>query len=268
MVGIFFAGFLYDNGEGFQQGTIFYIVIAMLVIGATIMWITSTLIEKRNKREIENVIAASLPEKKTASGNEQIYSWFLISLIIIVIGVACVSQVFLLFLKLPEGLAASDQEMSLILMAWTLGGMLTSLSCGWLADKFGRIKILSVGFILAFLTPTFYGLASSIWMMTLIYGLNGVAFWTIQTAGFAFAGDIIPEDKRGRFFSRYNTVMALSWGPAGFLIGGPLTDFQAGNLGLPAYAAYVNTFYVSSIIVAIGTLLFAVKVAKVKAKMN
>jgi len=268
MLGIVFAGFLYNNGEGFRQGTIFYIVIAMLATSATIMLVTSRSIEKKNKTEPHKIVQVSVPEKKYGSDNEQIYTWFLISLIIIVIGAACINQVFLLFLKLPEGLAAQDHEMSLILTAWTLGGMLTSLSCGWLADKFGRVKILFAGFILALLTPALYGFAFTIWMMALIYGLNGIAFWTIQTVGFAFAGDIIPEDKRGRLFGRYNTVMALSWGPAGFLIGGPLTDVQTGNLGLPTHVAYVNTFYASSIIVTIGTLLFAVKVARFKAKTN
>jgi len=268
MIGIVFAGFLYNNGEGFRQGTIFYIVIVMLATSATIMWTTSRSMEKKNKTEPKRIVQVNLQEKKSGSDNEQIYRWFLISLIVIVIGAACINQVFLLFLKLPEGLAAQDQEMSLILTAWTLGGMLTSLSCGWLADKFGRVKILFAGFILAFLTPILYGFAFNIWIMAVIYGLNGVAFWTIQTVGFAFAGDIIPEDKRGRLFSRYNTVMALSWGPAGFLIGGPLADAQTSSLGLPSRIAYVNTFYASSIIVAVGTMLFAAKVARFKAKAN
>jgi hypothetical protein len=56
--------------------------------------------------------------------------------------------------------------------------------------------------------------------------------------------------------------MALSWGPAGILIGGPLADIQVNSLGLSSYAAYVNTFYVSSILVALGTVLFAIKVVK------
>jgi len=79
-------------------------------------------------------------------------------------------------------------------------------------------------------------------------------------------GDIIPEDKRGRLFSKYNTVMALSWGPTGLLIGGPLADIQTHIFGLASHRAYINTFYASSLIVALGTLLFALKVAKTKQK--
>jgi len=267
MIGIIFAGFLYNNGEGFRQGTIFYIVIAMLFVSATIMYITSRS-AKTSKSKTENYVENINLKESLNAQHEKLYKWFLASLVLIVIGAACINQVFLLFLKLEEGLRASDQEMSLILTAWTLGGMITSLLCGWLADKFGRVKVLFFGFLLAIWTPTLYSLAINIPSMALVYGLNGVAFWTIQTVGFAFAGDIIPEDKRGRLLSKYNTVMALSWGPAGLFIGGPLADIQTKILNLPVHAAYVNTFYASSTIVAIGTLLFAVKVASQKAKAN
>jgi len=264
MIGIIFAGFLYNNGEGFRQGTIFYIVIAMLFASATIMWITSRSTKKSRIKPEETVRNAV--EKTLESHNEKIYKWFLVSLIVTVIGAACISQVFLIFLRLPEGLHVSDPEQSFILTAWTLGGMLTSLLSGWLADRIGRAKVLFIGLSLAILTPSLYGLAANVLIMAVIYGLNGVAFWTMQTVGFAFAGDIIPEDRRGRLFSRYNTVMALGWGPAGLLIGGPLADVQTRSFGLPPHTAYINTFYASSILVAFGTILFAVKVARLKTK--
>ena len=266
MIGINIAGFLYNNGEGFRQGTIFYIVITMLVASATIMWITSMYEKKTNAKTEKRTIQNSLKKNGVSSNNREIYKWFLTSLIVIVVGAACINQIFLIFLGLPEGLNMSAPEMSFILTAWTLGGMLTSLLSGWLADRIGRATVLITGLILATITPLFYGSASNVLTMALIYGINGVAFWTIQTIGFAFAGDIIPEDQRGRLFSKYNTVMALSWGPAGFLIGGPLADLQINNFGLTPLMAFVNTFYVSSILVALGTILFALKVARKKRK--
>jgi MFS family permease len=265
MIGIIFAGFLYNNGEGFRQGTIFYVVIAMLFGSATIMWMTSR--STKTSRVKGERVTVRDAVKTFAGRNEKIYRWFLISLIMIVIGAACTSQVFLIFLRLPEGLNVSDAEQSFILTSWTLGGMLTSVLSGWLADRFGRIKVLFFGLSLTILTPSLYGLAPDVFTMALIYGLNGVAFWTMQTVGFAFAGDIIPEDKRGRLFGRYNTVMALSWGPAGLLVGGPLADVQTRNFGLPSHTAYVNTFYASSILVALGAILFALKVARLKTKI-
>jgi NADH:ubiquinone oxidoreductase subunit 6 (subunit J) len=58
--------------------------------------------------------------------------------------------------------------------------------------------------------------------------------------------------------------MALSWGPAGILIGGPLADVQVKTLGYSAYTGYVNAFYASSIILLLGTVLFTAKVARLK----
>lgn len=265
MIGINFAGYLYNNGEGFSQGTIFYIVIIMLCVSATIMVATSKLTTKTSEHTEHNN-SAEVTKTVTTTHNKKIYKWFLISLIIIVMGTASINQVFLLFITLPNGLAATSPEMSFILTAYTIGGMAISLMCGWLADRTSRTKVLIAGMLLAITAPLFYSPAPNFYTMAIVYGLSGVSFWTIQTVGFAFAGDIIPEDKRGRMFSKYNTVMALSWGPAGLLIGAPLADMQTKILGLPAYTAYVNTFYASSILVTLGTVIFALKVAEEKPK--
>lgn len=265
MIGIIFAGVLYNNGEGFRQGIIFYIVVAMLLASATIMGIASKTIKTlpiKTQKPISNNADAETPMNHKA----QVYKWFLISLIIIIVGATCTNQVFLLFLKLPQGLNASDPQMSLILTAWTVGGMLISLFSGWLADRIGRAKVFFTGLLLAIVTPLLYSVALDVYVMAFVYGLNGIAFWTIQTVGFAFAGDIIAEDRRGRLFSRYNTVMALSWGPSGLLVGGPLSDVQTKNFGQPPFTAYVNTFYASSIITAVGAIIFVFKVLKHETK--
>lgn len=265
MVGILFAGFLYVEGEGFRSGRIFYIVTALLLVGAGLMTLTSRSMKK--KQEASQRSKAEEPcenskEPEPDPQNQKTYAFFLMSLVIIILGAACINQIFLLFLNLPGGLNFSDSQMSLVLSAWTVGGMIASLASGRLSDKFGRIKILLMGLCFAMVTPLLYPFASNVSLMAIIYGLNGVSFWTIQTVGLVFAGDLIPKDRRGRLLSRYNTVIALSWGPAGFLIGGPLADLQVHLYGMSSCAAYVNVFYLSSIIVLAGTLLFVFRVAR------
>jgi len=265
MFGMTFAGFLYADGEGFKNGTIFYIVTLLLFIGAIIMASVSKRIKARSSTQ-EQPFRKEKEEREgnIADENEKAYMWFLVSLIVIILGAASINQIFLLFINLKTGLNASDQEMVFILSAWTIGGMIASAVSGRLADKIGRSKVMVFGLGLAMITPLVYGVASDFRVMALVYGLNGVSFWTIQTVGFALAGDIIPEHKRGRLFSRYNTVMALSWGPAGILIGGPLADIQVKIFGLSEYTAFVHAFYASSIIVLLGTMLFATKFVKSK----
>lgn len=267
MIGITFAGYLYNNGKGFSQGTIFYIVIIMLIVGAILMWITS----KSTDKSTQNTADEQAENHSTLTSTDydkSAYKWFLISLIVIVIGISCVNQVFLVFITPPTGIMPTDLEASLVLTAFTVGGMFMSLTCGRLVDRFGKTIVLFSGLILAIVTPLFYGVASNALTMAVVYGLNGASFWMVLTVGFAFAADIIPEDRRGRLFGRYNTVIALSWGPAGLLVGGPLADLQVKVLGTPPYAAYVNAFYTSSVITALGTAIFWIKVSKQKSKLR
>ncbi|MEM2202630.1 MAG: MFS transporter [Candidatus Bathyarchaeia archaeon] len=266
MVGIIFAGFLYASGEGFRNGTIFWTVTALLFTGAAIMTFVSKSIGREGLKPTQEQLATEgiVKEKNIVVGDERAYKWFLASLIIIVLGAASVNQIFFLFIKLQDGLNASDYEMSLIISAWTVGGMIASAISGRIADKIGREKVIFSGLILAVLTPALYGLALNVPSMAFIYGLNGVAFWSIQTVGFALAGDLTPEHRRGRLLSRYNAVIALSWGPAGILIGGPFADIQTKILGIREHAAFINAFYLSSAIVAAGTILFAIKFLRIK----
>lgn len=269
MTGIVMAGFLYAEGLGFRHGTIFYLVTVMLLTGATIMWLVSRSI----RADISSTIPESAEKENLNSNNlhisplapnenETTFHWFLAALTIVVLGAASVNQIFPLFLKLNDGLNASDLEISLILSAWTLGGMSASLVAGRLADELGRRAIILAGLLLAAATPLFYGFAPSVTAMAIVYGINGMAFMTLQTAGFALAGDIIQEHRRGRLLSRYNAVMALTWGPAGLLIGGPFADIQTRIVGTPAHAAYANAFVVSSVLILFGTLVFFSKVKR------
>jgi MFS family permease len=265
LVGIIMAGFLYAGGEGFRNGTIFWTVTALLFIGAAIMAFVSKSIGRGGLKLIEEQpTVKGRVEEKILGENEKAYKWFLASLIVIILGAASINQIFFLFIKLQDGLNASDQEMSLIIGAWTVGGMIASAISGRLADKIGREKVMLFGLILAVVTPTLYGLAVNVPLMAFIYGLNGVAFWSIQTVGFALAGDLTPEHRRGRLLSRYNAVIALSWGPAGILLGGPFADVQTKILGIREHAAFINAFYLSSAIVSAGTIIFAIKFLKPK----
>ena len=258
--GILFAGFLYNDGEGFRNGAIFYTVTILLLTGAAIMVATS----RRVRTSKSEQLPATECKSPNPRANIRSYASFLASLVIVILGASSISQIFLLFIALKDGLNASSPQMSLILTAWTVGGMIASLAAGRLADKIGRTKVMLLGLSIAIFTPLLYSIANDITLMAIVYGLNGVSFWTIQTVGLVFAADLIPKGARGKFLSIYNTVMALSWGPAGILIGGPLADIQVKSHGLTPHAAYTNVFYVSSIIVSIGTALFAVKFARRK----
>jgi len=268
MTGVVTAGFLYESGLGFRQGTIFYVVTAMLFAGAAIMWFASRSLKSATHLHVgdrsqigdNNLVKTTKAVRNDKTDNPRDFLWFLVALTIIVLGATSINQVFLLFLKLPDGLNATDEQVSLVVTAWTLGGMTASILCGRLADQVGRAKIILIGLLLAVATLLSYGIVPNVGLIALTHGVNGVSFMTLQTAGFALAGDIIPAHRRGRLLSRYNAVMALSWGPAGLLIGGPLADIQTGLMGVSRHTAYINTFVASSILIIMGAAVFLAKV--------
>lgn len=195
--GILFAGFLYNDGEGFRNGTIFYTVTILLLTGAAIMVATSRRVSTSKPEQLPATECKS-PNPRT---NIRSYASFLASLVIVILGASSISQIFLLFIALKDGLNASSPQMSLILTAWTVGGMIASLAAGRLADKIGRTKVMLLGLSIAIFTPLLYSIANDITLMAIVYGLNGISFWTIQTVGLVFAGDLIPKEARGKWKS-------------------------------------------------------------------
>jgi MFS family permease len=260
LIGISLAGFFYKNGIGYSKGTLFYMASAAIFSCAlTMLWLSRTKTPK--KIPIKTNLPTNLYGERDED-KDRFYWWFFASLAIVILGAASINQVFLLFLGLTEGLNASNPEVSLILTFWTIGGMITSVLSGRLADRVGKARVLLFGFILTALIPLIYGFVQNVPIMAITYGVNGAAFWSVQTISFALAGDMIPIGKRGRLFSIYNAIMSLTWGPAGLFIGGPIADIQTEVFGIPRYKAYVNTFTVSSMIVLTGTLLFFLKVKR------
>src|SRR4030066_1460924 len=64
MTGVLYSGFLYNEGEGFLNGTIFYIVIALLLAGVSLMVFTSRRI--RTEKTSESWTPATSTHEKNA----------------------------------------------------------------------------------------------------------------------------------------------------------------------------------------------------------
>ena len=111
----------------------------------------------------------------------------------------------------------------MVYLLFNLVYSLSSIPAGVAADRFGKERIILLGFILfAFL---YYGFAVSsdtkaIWLLFALYGLFMGLTDGIQRA---FLATIIPLDFKATAFGFYNTVVGLAMLPAS-LIGGWLWD--------------------------------------------
>ncbi|MCG2722276.1 MAG: MFS transporter [Thermodesulfovibrionales bacterium] len=132
---------------------------------------------------------------------------------------------------------------------------LSSIPAGIAADRFGKKRIIRLGFILFAVLYYGFGIAkdaTTIWVLFCFYGLFMGLTEGIQKA---FLATIIPQDFKATAFGVYNTAVGLAMFPAS-LIGGLLWDQVS-----PA-----ATFYFGSITAGLSAILFVIFAARIRKK--
>jgi MFS family permease len=140
-----------------------------------------------------------------------------------------------------------------VYLVFNLVYSLSSIPAGIAADRFGRKRVILLGFVL--FAVLYYGFAiagdtSAIWALFAFYGLFMGLTEGIQKA---FLATIIPSDFRATAFGVYNTAVGVAMFPASF-IGGWLWDHISPSA----------TFYFGSITAGLSAILFIVFIAVVR----
>jgi MFS family permease len=130
---------------------------------------------------------------------------------------------------------------------------ISSVPAGMAADKFGRKRVILIGFILFSLL--YYGFAiakdaTAIWVLFAFYGLFMGLTEGIQKA---FLATIIPSDFKATAFGVYNTVVGIAMLPAS-IIGGWFWDRIS-----PA-----ATFYYGAITASFSAVLFVIYIVMIR----
>ncbi len=130
---------------------------------------------------------------------------------------------------------------------------ISAIPAGIAADRFGRKRVILLGFVL--FAVLYYGFATAgnttaIWVLFGFYGLFMGLTEGIQKA---FLATIIPPDFKATAFGVYNTAVGLAMFPASF-IGGWLWDHVSPSA----------TFYYGAITAGFSAVLFIVFIAAIK----
>lgn len=123
---------------------------------------------------------------------------------------------------------------------------LSAIPAGITADRFGKKRIILLGFIL--FAVVYYGFAvagdaRAIWLLFALYGIFMGLTEGVQKA---YLATIIPQDFKATAFGVYNTVVGLAMLPAS-VIGGWLWDHVSSSA----------TFYFGSVMASLSAVLFA-----------
>jgi MFS family permease len=257
IVGFFLSGILYEGGLGFYNGTIFSIVILLILSCATIIQVTPIILREQKTsdedQEFQSRFGGKAVQKVLRVPSFKLFIGILATLMV---GLYASRQIFLFYANLTNsGLGLTDEEISMLLIFFSFwGGALTPIG-GRISDRLGRIKIMTFASALAsicFLTIFFLETPPFL-VVGALYSSLGVSTALIQTLAFAFTADILPTDLQGTGFSIFNITLGIGWGMAGFFVGGPIADSLI-LLGTPTAEAYRIVLLVSGIVLMLGTL--------------
>jgi MFS family permease len=140
------------------------------------------------------------------------------------LGIYSTGRFLLLFvanrLGLPEDQAAA--QAGNLLAGLALVTVLASPLTGWLADRFGRVRLMAVGAVLSAISALLLIGAGSTSQILLFGGLMSVGSAAFSGGSWALLADLVPKDESARFFGLANFSTAGSAAAAGLF--GPLID--------------------------------------------
>ena len=166
-------------------------------------------------------------------------------LIAAVFAVGNSSDVFLILKAQQSGI--QPITIPVVYLMFNLIYALSALPAGIAADKFGKRRVILIGFVLFALVYYGFAVASDTLMVWVLFAFYGIFMGLTEGVQKAFLATIIPLDFKATAFGIYNTAVGLAMFPAS-LIGGLLWDRIS-----PA-----ATFYFGSITAATAALLFIV----------
>jgi MFS family permease len=250
LLGFLAGGFLYRDGIGFFQGTIFYLVSFLILMCALVIYLSPEGLKILGEND-------SFREKKKLREVFRVpnFGGFILILGILTMGLSASTQTFLYYITDESALNFSDGTLSLLLILFTITGGVFAPVAGKVSDLTGRLPILILASFFGFVSYLFLFLALdiSILHIAILYSILGGVTSIIQSISFAYSADILPVEFEGTGFGIFNITLATGWGLAGFLIGGPIADLFI-FLGEPISNAYRFSFLGSSSLVFAGML--------------
>jgi len=161
------------------------------------------------------------------------------------------SDVFLILRAQQVGV--STLMIPMVYLLFNLVYSLSSIPAGMAADRFGKKRVILLGFVLFAFLYYGFGAASGTKAIWILFGLYGLFMGLTEGIQKAFLATIIPQDFKATAFGVYNTVVGLAMFPAS-LIGGWLWDHVSPSA----------TFYFGATTASASAILFVVFITVVR----
>lgn len=164
-------------------------------------------------------------------------AWYAVAVLQLAYICSFVDRTLLALLVQPikADLGLSDTQISLLHgLAFAVFYTFLGLPIGWLADRYSRRRIISVGVALWSVMTATCGLAGKFWHLFLARMGVGVGEAALSPAAFSMLADYFPPSRLGRAIGTYSAGIYIGAGLA-FIIGGAVVAAvtHAGTLHVP-----------------------------------
>ncbi len=183
------------------------------------------------------------------------FTWWVINRLGFLTGAINLSTFTVYFLQARLGLEreAAAKPAAQLLMFIGIAILIFALTGGWLADRFGRKRMVLVSGLVATAGAV---IALSLPQLSVIYAggaVLGAALGLFYTANWALGTSLVPKEEAGRYLGISNLAGAGA-GAVGAYIGGPIADFFTTHLPEFPGIGYVLLFALYGALFVLSTL--------------
>ncbi len=123
-----------------------------------------------------------------------------------------------IFLR-TEGISNSLEAVPLLYFGYNIVYALLATPLGSLSDRWGRLPVLTAGFLAFGVVYTGWALAYSDWQALVLFLVYGIYAAATEGVGKAFVADMVPKAKRGTAMGWFNGTVGFAALPANILGG-------------------------------------------------
>jgi len=149
----------------------------------------------------------------------------LITIFTAMLGMGIISPIIPIY---AESLKATMFQIGLLSSAWSISRLVFTAPVGRLSDTISKRRIIAIGLSIYALVSILYVIAWDFLSLVSIRLLHGIGSAMSMPIAMAYAGELAPEGKEGKYMGTMNLAMFSGMGLGPF-IGGYLTDLYSIN---------------------------------------
>lgn len=184
------------------------------------------------------------------------FVWWVVSRLAFLVGVTNLAGFVLYFLQARLGYTRTSAAGPASRMMMLVGVFIlcSALPAGWLADRFGRRRIVALSGVVAAVGTLITLFATHITFVFVGGCIIGIATGIFYTASWALGTSLVPKREAGRYLGISNLAGAGA-GAIGAYIGGPIADFFTNSVPDAPGLGYVLIFGIYGVLFLLSAVL-------------